>query len=458
MKLIFFHFFFEGDNLSTQQPCKRMRTETNAAQKQDMCLYKQQHPNASQLDVSLHFSKVWGVKIGRSTVSDILRQKRKWLAVTKANESMLRQRTAKYESLEQALYMWFRDVSAKGAIINDNIMNSKAKSFGSEMNINADFKYSSGWLQRFKKRYGINMCVRRLGQAASGKASVVQEGCLQMKTDLTSYSTHDIYRMDETRLFYRLEPNAMLTKTPVNRKKKNKDHITVALCSNADGSHKLKPLVISKFACPRCFSKDYDPNVFCDYYHNPNAWMTTDVFLKWLQNFDHHMRQQHRHVILLVNNTSSHKSTSLQLTHVKIAFPPPNITSKLQAMDAGIIRNFKLHYRKHLTRYFVACINDGVDLHVTVRQALDFLKDAWLDVTNTTITNCWRHYGIQVDDPDIDTSNNDDDLPLSELRQLLSSLSPAIDNIMTAEDYVQVDTNVVISDLHCEEDIMPANS
>ena len=59
--------------------------------------------------------------------------------------------------------------------------------------------------------------------------------------------------MDETGLFFRLEPNKTLSTGPVSGTKKCKKKITVALCANADGSHKLKLLGIGKSARARCF-------------------------------------------------------------------------------------------------------------------------------------------------------------------------------------------------------------
>ena len=60
--------------------------------------------------------------------------------------------------------------------------------------------------------------------------------------------------MDETGLFYRLEPDHTLATRRLSGRKKDKERITIALCANADGSHKLDPLIIGKFAKPRCFA------------------------------------------------------------------------------------------------------------------------------------------------------------------------------------------------------------
>lgn len=51
--------------------------------------------------------------------------------------------------------------------------------------------------------------------------------------------------MDETGLFFRLEPNKSLTIHQFNGNKKNKEKITVALTSNMDGSMKLPLLIIN---------------------------------------------------------------------------------------------------------------------------------------------------------------------------------------------------------------------
>ena len=57
----------------------------------------------------------------------------------------------------------------------------------------------------------------------------------------------------------------------------------------------------------------------------------------------------HKHngqrVLLLLDNCLSHNLQGLTLSHVEVYFLPPNTTSKLQPMDAGVIMSFKRHYR-----------------------------------------------------------------------------------------------------------------
>jgi len=85
------------------------------------------------------------------------------------------------------------------------------------------------------------------------------------------------------------------------------------------------------------------------YRSNKKAWMLTTTFQEWLQEFDYQIGQKHggERVLLLLDNCSSHKTENLTLSYVDVYFLPPNTTSKLQPMDAGIIMAFKKHYRHY---------------------------------------------------------------------------------------------------------------
>ena len=52
-----------------------------------------------------------------------------------------------------------------------------------------------------------------------------------------------------------------------------KARITVALCSNATGTDRLKPLIINNAQRPQTFGKEWKPNELCNWYSNKEAWM-----------------------------------------------------------------------------------------------------------------------------------------------------------------------------------------
>ena len=114
--------------------------------------------------------------------------------------------------------------------------------------------------------------------------------------------------------------------------------MTVALCANANGTDKLKPLVIGKYLNPRCFKRINRNSLGVMYEANAKAWMTGRVFERWLKAFD--QRITGRKVILLIDNAPSHAVNAVELRNTTIRFLPPNTTSRIQPMDADIIMSF----------------------------------------------------------------------------------------------------------------------
>ena len=328
----------------------------------------------------------------------------------------------------------------------------KAKTYGNQLGIQ-DFPYSKGWLQKFKKRHVISKHVAH-GEADSADPVAVSQGRLQLQEDLAAYDPQDIYNMDETVLFYRLLPNSTLATGPVSGKKKQKERITVALCANATGTDKLVPLVIRKSAHPGCFGKTFNPSVYVKYTSNKKAWMTGVVYQDWLNKFNRRMRVAGRHVILLVDNATSHSAEGLRLTHVVVKFLPPNTTAHIQPMEAGIIRNFKGFYRGLLVRYFLRCIEDGQEQVVSIKTAITYVKEAWASVKQSTIVNCWRHVKILPPTQQPTTNDEtDDDLPLAELQRLLHRL-PAAEDRMNAADYLNIDREIDTGEMLTDDSIL----
>ena len=70
---------------------------------------------------------------------------------------------------------------------------------------------------------------------------------------------------------------------------------------------------------------------------------------------------------------------------MKLVFLPKNTTSRLQSLDAGIIRNFKLEYRKLLLRFVVSRVNDSqtasqIIEEVHILRAKSWLQTVWKSV------------------------------------------------------------------------------
>jgi len=106
---------------------------------------------------------------------------------------------------------------------------------------------------------------------------------------------------------------------------------SVALCTNADWSHKLNPLSIGKFAKLWCFNNVNLSYLPMTYRNNSKAWMLTTLFQNWLQEFDKEIAQKYgnQHVLLLFDNCLSHKTDGMVISNTDVHFLPPNTTSKI---------------------------------------------------------------------------------------------------------------------------------
>ena len=77
----------------------------------------------------------------------------------------------------------------------------------------------------------------------------------RLQTILKEYESDIIYNADETGLFYRLLPDKTLEfKSKIcHGGKQSKERLTVMVCANMTGTHKLPLLVIGKSVKPCCF-------------------------------------------------------------------------------------------------------------------------------------------------------------------------------------------------------------
>ena len=82
-------------------------------------------------------------------------------------------------------------------------------------------------------------------------------------------------------------------------------------------------------------------------FHSKKVWMTTEMMIQVLTALDRKLDVENRKVLLFLDNAPSHPET-LQgnFKNIKVVFLSKNTTSQLQSCGAGIIRNFKVKYRK----------------------------------------------------------------------------------------------------------------
>jgi hypothetical protein len=170
---------------------------------------------------------------------------------------------------------------------------------------------------------------------------------IKLRQILDTFSLCDIYNADETGLSWKALPDHTLAfkNEHVSGDKFPKERVMCLVCASMSGE-KVLLLVIGKYAKPQAFK--HANRLPVEYRANRKAWMTSTLFDEWLLKFDKCMRGEKGNVTVIVDNCAAHSVNTAAVRIISVYFLLPNTTSKTQPMDAGVIKNLKLHYRRQL--------------------------------------------------------------------------------------------------------------
>ena len=206
--------------------------------------------------------------------------------------------------MERLLLVWIKDKEIAGDTITETVICQKASAIFNDLRAQAEddggegtsqqttpeFKASHGWFTKFKRRSGIHSVVRH-GEAASADEKAAGEFVKKFDelTVVEGYSAHQVFNVDETGLFWKKMPRRTYITAEETRQpghKPMKDRLTLALCANASGECKVKPLLVYHSETPRAFKahkimKDRLPVLWRA---NAKAWVTRLFFIEWVNN------------------------------------------------------------------------------------------------------------------------------------------------------------------------------
>lgn len=406
-----------------------------------------EHSGKKKVDIAREYG------IPRSTLSGILKHKdryRKLFFECQINSDRQRDRTATCDFVDTALLKWFTMLRSANVPVNGTLIIAKAEEFA-RLGGQTDWKCSTGWLDRFKKRHCItykSVCGEKRSVDEATTHSWTEE---VLKPALAKYNSADVFNADETGLFWRLLPDKTFSfkNEKCHGGKKSKERITVVVCCNMDGNEKWPLFVIGKFKNPRCFKGL--KKLCVNYRANSKSWMTSELFSEWLQEFDSSMMRKQRKVLLIVDNCSAHTRTN-NLKATELLFLPPNATSTLQPCDQGIIQNLKVHYRSTMLSKLVGHMDADLssdDFKITLLDAILMLKSSWDRVLPATIANCFRQAGFL---PAVDVSVNENSAPSTSNESNVTDISvePLLARLyqelnIEPEEFVNIDNDVFTS-------------
>lgn len=357
------------------------------------------------------------------------------------NQRSKRFRPGHFKDVDEALLMWFKQARIQNVAISGSVLQEKANTLAKDLG-HDDFAATSGFIDRWKTRHFIG------AKKVSGEERSIPEEALEpwindtLPDLLRKFKPEDIYNADETGLFYKLQPDRTLAFKGEKccGGKRSKDRLTVLVCASMAGN-KVPLLVIGKSKSPRCFAGI--KQLPLTYVGNSKAWMTSVVFKGYLEKWNRTLQRQKRHILVIVDNCPAHPH--LNLSNITLQFLPPNTTAKLQPCDQGIIQSLKVHYKHKLVRNLLVAVDSQERLKITVLDAMKWLKQAWNEVSETTIRNSFRHCSFRSDDAEESPHQDPDLQPLfEELRERGGSIDGSLEDFATSDNGVE--TTGILSD------------
>lgn len=313
----------------------------------------------------------------------------------------IKARRSGYEEVNRLVWDWFTGARARNMPVSGRMIQERARMYAAEMGYD-NFTGSNGWLDRWRKCHDVHFA-SLCGEGADVDNVTVENWLKQLPTICTGCRQEDIFNADETGLFYWALPTCSMViggegSNPQGGKR-SKERVTVLVCCSATGE-KLTPLVIGSSKNPCCFKNPLTLPV--QYVANKRAWMTNDIWHRWLDDLNHKMKEQGCHILLFIDNCSAH--TDLYFTNVKLVYLPPNTTPRLQPCDAGIIQAMKMRYRKQLLRHVLFYMEEASSASnlakkVNILDAVMWWKMAWDEIDAATIEKCFIHCGFGKDPP-----------------------------------------------------------
>lgn len=349
----------------------------------------------------------------------------------KRQKNRQRIRDPQYLELDQRLHSWFIERKTLGDRVSDALLLKKATELKESMPSCSDFKVSYGWLSKFKNRHNI-----RLVRVYTEETVVDEDAAKTFVDNFRTFikkneiNVESIYNMDESGLLWKALPTK--TSNGENEKlaacKLRRERITISLCANATGTHKLMPLIISKFKKPRAL-KNAMENLPVSLKSQKSSWMDQELFVDWyINHFQPSVRQFQMEkgisgkTILLLDNSPGYKLSPNypEDDNFEIKYLPPNTASLIQPMDQGIIEKTKRSFRHQMMRLALQ-YHDGIQSfysNYSLNNCLDLLAEAWNMVTCSNIRNAWGKL-ISITMPAI-KEEEQEQLEIEEMQGMMS--------------------------------------
>lgn len=392
-------------------------------QRYNICLMAERHPKWTQLELAQWAYEAFQLSNipSQGTISRLLAKKLTYMNAKEHEKDANRLRKPNNVLVRRILQEWISQSIWNGIPITSPIIQDTAQAVwhripANQREGNGSFSYK--WISNFLSRMDFNISDLDEELPKTPKIWTFEER-EQLKQLFSNVRPKDLFTLDETFLAYNL---------PLDYAQYEMSHIqrrievaTVMLCSNLDGSEKLKPLVVGKYNSYRSFRNYFpdDPsnpvqlsqlgekmaNKFeISYHSNRKAWLTSNLFYNWLARWDKRLVADNRKIYVVLDDSCSHRIVNLNLKNITLFYTSSN--SRFLPFNWGVLDEFKTRYRiqqyqalielqrkienKLGRKYYISFEQS----QLTMSNAFKFIKRAWDSIPANTIKANWKSSGL----------------------------------------------------------------
>lgn len=357
--------------------------------------YLEEHPKASISEVCSRFAS------NPRTVRRIQDKRDTLLTLSAGDKRLSRTRLTKGTCLpvESCVLKWMDLALFSKFSITNHTLQNRAKFFFSMVKKYipkvAPLSASNGWINRFKVRNAIDLKeLNKLGlESFSRELAPFREGLFNV---IHHYSTNDIFTFTTTVLFHSFIPTINHTSPKDSDAYSSPAHLSLYLCSNASGSEKSPPSILTPFS----FIKNDGLNV--NVIKSSTGRISSQCFKSWLCYFSNFINNNRR-VLLILDYDYMKICSEVQAANlypnIEFKFLPQFHSNQVQPFNFGILSCFKSFYRANLIGEAMSqkefpTEDDFSSFNIPDSQALKLVHDAWLQVPSSIIKLAWNYSGL----------------------------------------------------------------
>jgi hypothetical protein len=316
----------------------------------------------------------------------------------------------KMKDLEGILYHWFIQCKKHRIKITGLHIKEKAHEINEKLNLHPNFNADRDWVRKFRIRYcvtenDIHLDFPKRTFAAAAKFTT------EFRKLLRGCTWENVYNVAYVPMMWKSVPEKteiIKCAKSTGNQEMSEDHITVLICVNASGCHKLPILIIGSEEINRSLCNFETSTMSTIYKSKSHAWMDSTIFNEWfVQHFLKSVREKQKmgrrqKTVLLLDNTSllfdlDYLNKKDEFVTVKSI--PNNVTPRMLPMSNGIFLCFIRKYRgelvKTLKSFHMCKTTEEViynHKHLSMWDCCRIVHTAWPNVDAVVIRRAWNTF------------------------------------------------------------------